>query len=501
MTNGPGRPERRSPNADTADIPPIGGIRSRRNNTDWARPQNETQHPRRGEITNTAPLEYETTEYEETPGSGGKKKKKKKQRSTGYRFACTVLVILIVATVGATGFGLYYFHLMDYTKINIGRKKPAPATPPETAYVEDGEEIRTIVPIHEGAPAETTYDVRQDLYDTIKSWKEQGDPNYYLQSTKVINFLLAGIDRNEDGSDGRSDSMMLVSVDLKTKRVVLSSIFRDCWFYATFDDESKDTWCKINESFAYGGAAGLIANIEDYFKIHIDHYVGVDFDSFRDIIDGVGGIDVSLLENEARYINEQTCYTANPAVAGDRVHLDGFQALWYVRMRHVDADEEVGRTRRQRQFVSAMIEKFKDTSVTELGSLVNKFMGYVQTDMSKTEILAYGTRAILGQWYNYAIEQQHVPDDEHRIEAFRSGYFAGKWVWVCDFPGAAQAMQKKIYGYSNVVLNSERRTALDIWSGMSYDWNGSDPGYGNDYGYENDYGYDRGYDRRYGYGY
>lgn len=360
-------------------------------------------------------------------------------------------------TVVLTGFGVVYFHLMDYNVVDINRGNADPQTPPpETAYVEDGTEVRTIVPVHEG-------DVRSGLYEVIKDWKKKGNSGYYLQSTKVINILLAGIDRNDDGSDGRSDSMMLASINLNTKQVVLSSIFRDCWIWATFDDGEREDWCKINESFVYGGPSGLISNLEDYFKIHIDHFVGVDFQSFRDIIDGIGGIDVAVTEREAKYINEQTGYTANPAVEGEHVHLDGFQALWYVRMRHVDAEEEVGRTRRQRQFVTAMIDKFKGTSATEMGNLVNTFMSYIQTDMTKTEILTFGTRAVLGQWYNYEIVQQQVPDDDYRTEGYQRGSFDNKWVWVCDYPGAAWAMQQTIYGYSNVVLNEDRRTAVDIW--------------------------------------
>ncbi|MBQ6164329.1 MAG: LCP family protein [Clostridia bacterium] len=489
MADGSDRPTRRSASADTDDIPNINGIRERRNNSErvyradsYNRANSRTtrgsapitkQNGRRtvsATSQRTAPDSRTAAAQRTVPaqraaaapktGRQRKKNKKKEKYSVGYKVACAIVIILIVLTLALTGLGIAYFKTVNYQVVEIDRnndsQEPSDAASTETTYIEDGAEVRTIVPVHEG-------DERYNLYDAIKDWKKQGNSNYYLQSTKVINILLAGIDRNEDGSDGRSDSMMLASINLNTKQVVLSSIFRDCWFWATFDEGERTIWCKINESFVYGGPSGLISNIEDYFKIHIDHFVGVDFQSFRDIIDGIGGIEVAVTDREAKYINEQTGYTANPAVEGEHVHLDGFQALWYVRMRHVDAEEEVGRTRRQRQFVTAMIDKFKGTSATEMGNLVNTFMSYIQTDMTKSEILTYGTRAILGQWYNYEIVQQQVPDDDYRIDAYRQGYFDNKWVWVCDFPGAAYEMQKRIYGYSNVILNENRRTAMDIW--------------------------------------
>ena len=465
MADNSRRPVRRPANADTDDIPNIDRIRQRRNSVQ--RPQTRGDYhnnPQRNASRSAYNTHGQRPRYADRPngqrpGNGAARRARKNDggHSAGYKAACVILIILIVLTLVLTGLGVAYFHLFDYNRVDISRTDDPQVTPEETMFVEDGVEVRTIVPVHEG-------DERGSLYESIKDWKRQGNSNFYLQSTKVINILLAGIDRNEDGSDGRSDSMMLASVNLNTKQVILSSIYRDCWFWATFDNDERDIWCKINESFVYGGASGLVENLEDYFKLHIDHIVGVDFESFRDIIDGIGGIDVGVTAREADYINEQTGYTANPAVEGEHVHLDGFQALWYVRMRHVDAEEEVGRTRRQRQFVTAMIDKFKGISATELGNLVNTFMSYIQTDMTKAEILTYGTRAVLGQWYNYEIVQQHVPDDDFRTEAYRQGYFDNKWVWVSDFPGAAQAMQMKIYGYTNVVLNEDRRTAVDIWN-------------------------------------
>ena len=383
-----------------------------------------------------------------------RRKKKKAKHSVAYRIACAVLILLIVLILLAGGALFWYYYAFDLNPASpIDHRDDIQNQYTQTVQTDNGPEVRVNVPIYEG-------EERYNLNAAIKEWKKQGDA--YLQSNKVINILLAGIDRNEDVSDGRSDTMILASINLNTRSIILSSLYRDCWTYQTFADGSAD-WAKLNAAYVYGGAAGLISNVEDYFKIHIDHFAGVDFESFKKIIDILGGITVPVLEHEANYINKQTGYTANPCKAGDAVRLDGFQALWYVRMRHVDADEEISRTRRQRQFLTALIAEFKNTTLSELSGIINTFGEYVITDMTKTEILNYGVRAVTQRWYNYEIRQQQVPEEDYRMDFYEEGYFGSQWVWIVDYPGAAYEMQTNIYGYSNIVLNEHRRTMIDIW--------------------------------------
>lgn len=376
-------------------------------------------------------------------------KKKKNKANKVYKAICAVLGTLLGIILIVGGAGIWYIHSLDLNKVDINNSQNGNLAQFTQNYEDDnGEEIRVIDTIYEGSETDS-------FNSAIKEWKSLG--NAYLKSNKVINILLVGIDRNYDGTDGRSDTMILASVNLKTKTITLSSFYRDVWMYETFDNGERSAWAKLNATYVYGGAQGLIENIQDYYKIQIDHFVGVDFQSFQDIVNAVGGVTVPVKDYEADFINDQTNRTN--ILPGDAVKLQGDEALAYVRMRHTDADGEVSRTRRQRQFISALINEFKSISVSELDNVVNTLFTYVETDMSKTDIIKLGTRALLGKWYNFQLNQQQVPDEPYRLDYYLENVI---WMWVADYAGAAYEMQMNIYGYSNIVLNENRYTIIDI---------------------------------------
>ncbi len=415
-----------------------------------AQPASRHPHPssRPGE-QQSRPVSRQSAQPRAGAAAGKKNgKKRKKKMSTAYRVICGILGTLIGLIVVFAAAAVIYLSRFDMNLVEIDANDSNNMDSQYTEVLEDdeGEEIRVLDPIYEG-------DERDSFRDAIREWRSQG--NAYLQSNKVINVLLVGIDRNEDGSNGRSDTMILASLNMKNKTITLSSFYRDSWMYETFDNGERTAWAKLNASFVYGGAEGLIGNIEDYYKIHIDHYVGVDFQGFQSVVDAVGGVVVPVQEHEAEYINEQLCYDA--VQPGEAVTISGDVALWYVRMRHSDADEEVSRTRRQRQFITGLINEFKSLSLSEIDDVVSSLFQYVETDMTKTQIVTYGIRAMTGKWYNYQIQQQQVPDEPYRWE-----YNGSTWVWIVDYPGAAYAMQNTIYGYSNIVLNEDRYTIVDI---------------------------------------
>lgn len=388
-----------------------------------------------------------------TPQGGAKKKKKRKKMSIAYRVICGILGTLIGLIVIVAAVGAVYLYRIDIKNPLTNQTTPNGGdTAQYTQYYEDenGEETRVLDTIYEGTETDS-------FRTAVREWKSLG--NAYLQSNKVINVLLVGLDRNYDGSDGRSDTMLLASVNLKTKRIVLSSFYRDSWMYETFDNGERSAWAKLNATYVYGGAEGLISNLEDYYKIKIDHIVSVDFQSFQSIVDAVGGVTVPVQDYEAEFINEHVYRQS--VFPGENVTLKGDEALWYVRMRHTDSDGEVSRTRRQRQFISALISEFRNMSPGQINDVVNTLFQYVETDMSMSDIIKYGTRALFGKWYDFELVQQQVPSDDYRYDYYDEDD-GGVWVWLVDYPGAAYAMQMEIYGYSNIVLNESRYTMIDI---------------------------------------
>ena len=142
---------------------------------------------------------------------------------------------------------------------------------------------------------------------------------------------------------------------------------------------------------------------------------------------------------------------------GEGVILNGKQALAFCRIRHCDSDADVSRTRRQRQFINALIDEAKNISISQITPLLNTVIKYIKTDCSVSEIISLGTNAISDKWYNYEIASAAIPSEEHRLD-----YRGNAWVWIVDYPAAAKALQETIYGKTNIVLEADRVSAIDI---------------------------------------
>ncbi len=209
-------------------------------------------------------------------------------------------------------------------------------------------------------------------------------PNWdVLDLEGTTNILLIGADKNEDGSNGRSDSMMLVSLDHKNKSMKMVSFLRD--LYVEIPDHGKD---KLNVAYMLGGAGRVMQTLENNFRIRIDRYILTDFEDFADMIDLMGGIDLEMTQAEADYMNEiKGC-----DLKEGRNHLRGTLALYYARMRYLDSD--FGRTGRQRQVILAMVEKMKRLNLLQSVSFLYQFLPHFTTNLTQTELLGLAGKAL-----------------------------------------------------------------------------------------------------------
>lgn len=211
------------------------------------------------------------------------------------------------------------------------------------------------------------------------------DVDSLLKEDHVRNILLIGTDAEKGGS-ARSDSIMIASVNKETGRITVCSILRD-----THVDIPSECEAKINSAYAWGGANLLIQTIEENFGIYIDDYAEVDFEMFTALVDALGGIEVDVTEAEANYINNQHRYGSeekpDEVPSGEGVHLDGYQALWYVRIRKLDSDWY--RTERQRKVIGSVIEKIKgkveEGDINALTDIANDVAPYITTTLSTSD--------------------------------------------------------------------------------------------------------------------
>lgn len=226
-----------------------------------------------------------------------------------------------------------------------------------------------------------------------------------VSDSKVINILLVGADKNLDEQDSegaarRSDSMMIATLDMKNKKLKVSSLMRD--MYVPIPGYGSQ---KLNAAYSLGGIKLLYETIVSNFGIKMDGYAEVNFDAFVEVINAVGGVEATLTESEAENLND-TNYIKRKKFRNVKVGkqiLNGYQALGYCRIRHgkrknghypavltaSGKGDDYGRAERQRLVVQALFNKLKSMSITKWMELVDVILPNVTTDLKKDDIYSY----------------------------------------------------------------------------------------------------------------
>ncbi|MDD3193470.1 MAG: LCP family protein [Oscillospiraceae bacterium] len=204
-----------------------------------------------------------------------------------------------------------------------------------------------------------------------------------LWNNNILNILLLGTDERSDeySDNARSDCMMILSLNRKTHKMRLISLERGIGVPI---EGQEDDW--LTHTFAYGGAALTLKTVQECFELDVDRYVRVNFNSFEQIIDAIGGVDIELTELEAQGLNGEIYTNAitKHTVYEGMNHLDGYDALQYARQRFIDSDWH--RIERQRNVVSAAFDRVKTMSVFEWNSLLETALPLVKTNFTKAEI-------------------------------------------------------------------------------------------------------------------
>ncbi len=383
-------------------------------------------------IVNEEYSEYETEEDEEYGFFKSLWKNKRRRAKVAYAFVSFVLIVIGTA---------YGFVNATLDKVQAEEDVTPTDEIVEQVYDEEDYDLYSAV----GSAS--------SLNDYVYQWYNTGE---IMSSKNVINVLLIGLDEKKGlEKGGRSDTMMLVSLNRKTEKITMVSFYRDSWVYF-MTPSGQEYYSKMNGSYFYGGADCTVETIEKVFKIEIDHYVTVDFSSFEDIVDAVGGVRVDVQEYEARNMKRE--WNLDCPV-GENVLLNGQQALYFARQRHSDADGDVSRTRRQRQVITAFINSCKGASISQLTDALNKVFKFVRTDLTKNEILSYATRALAGGWLNYEIENLSISDPA----VFQTPTIKGTSLVVMDYPVVAKMVQEAVYGTTNIVLDENRVKIFNLY--------------------------------------
>ena len=257
---------------------------------------------------------------------------------------------------------------------------------------------------------------------------------------EVINIALFGGDSRKEGDVVHSDAIMVLSIDKAHKKVKLSSIMRD-----TYVDIHKHGKTKLNHAYAYGGPELAIRTINENFNLNIRDYAFVDFYSFEKLVDAVGGVDVDIKDMEVKEINRcikeiaELKKTKPILIKNSGMnHLNGEQAVAYSRIRKVGGGD-FERTERQRRVINELFERGKNVDITKYPKILDSILPYVETSLSKTEIMKLGTYVLTNNIQS--IEQNRFPTDEHS-----EGQFIGDiWYLVTDLDETEKEIHDFIY--------------------------------------------------------
>lgn len=354
----------------------------------------------------------------------GKHVKIKKKSSAKKKAMIVIFIILGILLAFLITAGIVIHHYIS--KLNL-------VDPAQKAEIVDSIDIDDLV-----SGPDSPKDKIDSLEDKIKA---NLNKDGLMQSDDVMNILLLGTDARSKNERGRSDSMILVSINKATKEIVMTSFLRDIYL-AIPDIEST----RLNHAYAYGGADLVIDTLEQNFKIKIDKYAQVDFSSFITVVDAVGGVEINVTDEELPYITkylvEINRLEGDPQGDGTlkssgKQLLNGKQALAYSRIRYIGTD--FGRSERQRTVLEKLIQKAADLSLGDLDELVDELFPNITTNLTESELFSMIIKS--PAYFSYDLKQCRVPmDDTYEYMTVRSMSVLG-----IDFDKNKKYLYKNIY--------------------------------------------------------
>ena len=252
--------------------------------------------------------------------------------------------------------------------------------------------------------------------------------------------MIMGVD--ERGDDvGRSDTLMIATIDPKKDQAALLSVPRD-----TRVKIKGHGYDKINAAYAYGGHDLTKNTVESFLSVPMDHYVIINIQAFQRIIDAIGGIDIDV---EKRMYYEDPWDDDGGLVINLKPgmqHMDGKTAITYVRYR--DEEGDIGRIARQQKFMKAVMEKVTSPAIiTSLPSIIKEVMSSVKTDLSFRQMLEFA--GTLKEAQKNGLKTDMIPG--------RPLYISGISYWIPDITKLRQTLADTL----DITMSSSMRSAME----------------------------------------
>ena len=260
----------------------------------------------------------------------------------------------------------------------------------------------------------------------VYSFSERDIKEYKM----VENILLIGLDGTNDKLPKRSDTMIILTIDKLNKSLKLTSLARDTLVKIPGRGEEK-----LTHAYAYGQEELLMQTINENFDLDIKDYAVVNFKSFIDIVDIIGGVDINVNEKEIHHLNEviKECYGVNHddtknieyITSSGNHNLNGYQALAYARIRKLDTIYK--RDERQRLILTNIAHKLSDVSISKYPQIAKSILRHIKVNIAFNKIIDLAF--IAHELASYDISQLEFPISEYREEGRigEKGTYVVKW--------------------------------------------------------------------------
>ena len=313
--------------------------------------------------------------------------KKHSSKKKALLIALAVIVVLILGAVGAVyGVTHGFYRSSNYTSDEDAMKD----------FTNVGEDTTAEDEVNpEDATGEVLSDEEQQELDAKLA--EFADSEPVTNDGNVYNVLLVGVDRRDKSWAGNSDSMILMSLNYEKKQISMISLMRD-----TYVNIPGIGMRKLNAAHANGAGPLLLETVTQNYKVQVDRYVSVDFNSMIDIIDKLGGVELTLSDDEVRVANNYITEMCNLRkldpnsyyfIKGGTKTCSGIQAVAYARIRYV-GNADYQRTERQRTVIEAMITKVQKSGVTTINNVIDEVFDDISTNITPKQMLSLASHAL-----------------------------------------------------------------------------------------------------------
>lgn len=377
----------------------------------------------------------------------------KKESTKSKKLVITLITIIIGVIIIISAYGYHVLNKVKITpisKINedLGINSNVQYPKNKEAYYMENTTKSSITISNIDEIYNNDKNIEENIYEKDELHKKTSDVkeknetenDKYKIDKNVTNIAFFGLDRRNKNDSCRSDTIIIVSLDTKLKKIKISSIMRDT--YVNIKDHDMT---KINHAYAYDGPQLAVRTLNENFNLDIRNFVAVDFFQLEDIIDALGGINIDMQSEEIEHTNYNMAHVARlekksviPVTEAGTQILNGMQAVAYSRIRST-AGGDFRRSERQRTVLTAMMQKIKNAGKGEFVQIVTQILPFVETSLNKTDILKTGMSV-------FSLDINTIEEKRFPLDGYCSGeMIEGVWYLVTDLEMTSGQLHKYIY--------------------------------------------------------